>query len=127
RRAGAGSAMNDATRELGAALGIAIMGSVASSQYTTHVDKLTRNLSPEIQEAARTSLADALGAAAKLGGEAGRALTIGTEHAFIDGIHFAVTVGSILAVIAAFAVYRFLPRDRPVERGLVESMEDAAE
>ncbi|HWJ97102.1 MAG TPA: MFS transporter [Acidimicrobiales bacterium] len=130
RRAGAGSAMNDATRELGAALGIAIMGSVASSQYTHHVDKLTASLSPQIQDAARTSLADALGAAAELGGEAGRTLAVGTEHAFIDGIHFAVTVGSILAVIAAFAVYRFLPRDLADEASLhgpVESMEDAAE
>ena len=33
RRAGAGSAMNDATRELGAALGIAVLGSVAASRY----------------------------------------------------------------------------------------------
>src|SRR4051794_1455573 len=35
RRAGAGSAMNDATRELGAALGIALMGSLAASRYTS--------------------------------------------------------------------------------------------
>ena len=32
RRAGAGSAMNDATRELGAALGVAVLGSVAASR-----------------------------------------------------------------------------------------------
>jgi EmrB/QacA subfamily drug resistance transporter len=130
RRAGAGSAMNDATRELGAALGIAIMGSVATSQYTHHVDRLTSNLPPSVQDAARTSLADALGAAAKLPEATGRALTLGTEHAFIDGIHLAVTVGSILAMIAAVAVYRFLPRDLADEASLhgpVESMEDAAE
>jgi hypothetical protein len=30
RRAGAGSAMNDASRELGAALGVAVMGSLAA-------------------------------------------------------------------------------------------------
>ena len=35
RRAGAGSAMNDATRELGAALGIAVLGSVAASRYSS--------------------------------------------------------------------------------------------
>ena len=38
RRAGAGSAMNDATRELGAALGVAVLGSIAASQYTSHLD-----------------------------------------------------------------------------------------
>ena len=36
-RAGAGSAMNDATRELGAALGIAVLGSIAASQYSSHL------------------------------------------------------------------------------------------
>ena len=35
RRAGAGSAMNDATRELGASLGVAVLGSVAASHFTT--------------------------------------------------------------------------------------------
>src|SRR5205823_1910579 len=38
RRAGVGSAMNDATRELGAALGIAVLGSVAASKYAHAVD-----------------------------------------------------------------------------------------
>ena len=37
RRAGAGSAMNDATRELGAALGVAVLGSIAASQYSSHL------------------------------------------------------------------------------------------
>ena len=37
RRAGAGSAMNDATRELGAALGIAVLGSVAASRYDARI------------------------------------------------------------------------------------------
>ena len=35
RRAGMGSAMNDATRELGAALGIAVLGSIAASRYAS--------------------------------------------------------------------------------------------
>ena len=37
RRAGAGSAMNDATRELGAALGVAVLGSVAASRYGAQI------------------------------------------------------------------------------------------
>ncbi len=37
RRAGAGSAMNDATRELGAALGVAVLGSVAASRYSAGI------------------------------------------------------------------------------------------
>ncbi|MEY2571682.1 MAG: hypothetical protein QOE63_2032, partial [Acidimicrobiaceae bacterium] len=46
RRAGAGSAMNDATRELGAALGIAVLGSVAASRYGTGLKSSIASLSP---------------------------------------------------------------------------------
>ena len=130
RRAGAGSAMNDATRELGAALGIAVMGSVAASQYTHAVDKLTRGLPLAAQAAARTSLSDALETARSLPGAAGRALATGAQHAFIDGIHLAVTAGALLALLAAVTVYRYLPRHLGGEASLhgpLESVEDVAE
>lgn len=131
RRAGAGSAMNDATRELGAALGIAVMGSVATSQYTRHLDAVTKRLPAATQAKARESLSDALAAAAKLKDAAqGRALTTGAQHAFISGIHVAVTTGAILAAVAAVVVYKNLPRELADEASLhgpVEAMEDAAE
>ena len=129
-RAGAGSAMNDATRELGAALGIAVMGSVATSQYTHHVDKITAGLSHATQVKARTSLSDALDAAGDLSHAASRALTTGASHAFIDGIHTAVLTGAVLALVAAVIVYRYLPRELADEgalHGPIESMEDVAE
>jgi EmrB/QacA subfamily drug resistance transporter len=110
-RAGAGSAMNDATRELGAGLGIAVMGSIANSQYADHIDELTRGLPESVASAARTSLADAIDAAQHLPHAAREALTVGAQHAFIDAIHVTVSIGGVLAVIAAAAVYRFLPRD----------------
>jgi Na+/melibiose symporter-like transporter len=109
RRAGAGSAMNDATRELGAALGIALMGSLAASQYTANLDKFTKQLSPAIRNKANISLADAQAAAAKLGGALGHALTAAANHAFIDGIQLAVTGGALLALFSAFIVFRNLP------------------
>ena len=59
RRAGAGSAMNDASREFGAALGIAVMGSIAASQFTHALGKLTGALSPAQQEQAGSSIAGA--------------------------------------------------------------------
>ncbi|HEY4377749.1 MAG TPA: MFS transporter, partial [Acidimicrobiales bacterium] len=130
RRAGAGSAMNDATRELGAALGIALMGSVAASQYTGKVDKLTTHLSGATQHAARESLADALTAAGKLHGPAQATLTKGADLAFIDGIHLAVTAGAILALVAAAIVWRYLPKNLAPEtsmHGAVEAMETTAE
>ncbi|HET9729307.1 MAG TPA: DHA2 family efflux MFS transporter permease subunit, partial [Acidimicrobiia bacterium] len=111
RRAGAGSAMNDATRELGAALGIALMGSVAASAYSSSLAGVLRGLPETVKHQARTSLADALAAGARLGGPVGQALISGAQHAFIDGIVLAVTAGAALAAIAAVLVYRTLPRE----------------
>ncbi len=130
RRAGAGSAMNDATRELGAALGIAVMGSIASSQYSSQLAGLTSGLPDAARHAAESSISGALEVAKQLPGSAGETLRVGAETAFVDGLHFAVTAGSLLALGAAFLVWRYLPRqlshDGPMHGGL-EAMEDAAE
>jgi hypothetical protein len=130
RRAGAGSAMNDATRELGAALGIAVMGSVAASQYTHKVDRITAHMSAATRHDARVSIADALQAADKLHEPFKSALTTGAEHAFIDGVHLAVTSGAVLALLAAVIVWRNLPRSLAPEsamHGPIEAMENTAE
>jgi EmrB/QacA subfamily drug resistance transporter len=130
RRAGAGSAMNDATRELGAALGIAVMGSIASSQYSSQLAGLTSGLPEAARHAAESSISGAIQVASQLPGAAGEALKVGAESAFVDGLHFAVTAGSLLALVAAFLVWRFLPRQLAHEgamHGAGEAMEEAAE
>src|SRR4029079_16041850 len=71
RRAGAGSAMNDASRELGAALGIAVMGSIAASQFTNSVNSLTHGLSPALEERASASIGGAIAVADSIGGQGG--------------------------------------------------------
>ncbi len=130
RRAGAGSAMNDTTRELGAAFGIALMGSLAASRYSASLAPVTADLPQAVKRQAGVSLADALGAADKLGGPAGRALAAGAQHAFIDGIQLAVTCGAILAVAAAVVVFRRLPHQAAhgtALEGPIEAMETTAE
>jgi EmrB/QacA subfamily drug resistance transporter len=129
RRAGAGSAMNDATRELGAALGIALMGSLAASQYTSNLASATAHLPAAVRARVDNSLADALGIAQRLP-VGGKALTAAADAAFIDGIRLAVTVGAVLAVAAAFLVVRFLPREAAHATGgesALGAMEVAAE
>jgi Na+/melibiose symporter-like transporter len=130
RRAGAGSAMNDASRELGAALGIAVMGSIAASQFTNSVGSLTHGLSPALQERAGESIAGAIAVADSIGGKAGAALQVGANHAFLEGMHLSVTIGAVLCVISACLVTRYLPRVLSHEgamHGPVEAMEDVAQ
>ena len=109
RRAGAGSAMNDATRELGAALGVAVLGSVAASKYSSVLAGVTAHLPAAAQRQARTSLTNALQVASRLPHSSAVAVRSGAAVAFIDGIHLACVVGAILAVIAAGLVLRYLP------------------
>jgi len=125
RRAGAGSAMNDASRELGAALGIALMGSLAASAYTNNLSKATAHLPVSVQQQASKSLSDALEVAQKMGGAAGRALTAAAQHSFIDGIQLAVTGSAILAVIAAVIVFTKLPPLPTHEEAGAEAVETA--
>jgi EmrB/QacA subfamily drug resistance transporter len=124
------SAMNDATRELGAALGIALMGSLAASRYTASLASVTARLPAGIKHQANVSLADALAAASNLGGSAERALTVGAQHAFIDGIQLAVTAGAVFAAASAVVVFRSLPRQAAHGTGAeraIDAMEVTAE
>jgi len=109
-RAGAGSAMNDATREFGAALGIAVLGSIAASQYTNKLHDAVHVLPASAREAAGASLAGALNAAHQLPGAAADAFTTVARTAFVDGIHLAATFGIALAIAASILTLRFLPR-----------------
>jgi EmrB/QacA subfamily drug resistance transporter len=109
RRAGAGSAMNDATRELGAALGIAVLGSIAASRYTASLDDVAGLLPAASRSSARSSLAGALEAASKLPAAARNLVTTAAQNAFIDGIRLAAVVGVVLALVAAVVVRRNLP------------------
>jgi hypothetical protein len=109
RRAGAGSAMNDATRELGAALGVAVLGSLAASKYTSNLTKVIAPLPAAAQHVARSSLEGALQVAAQLPHAQSLAVTNGAKVAFVDGIHLACLAGVALSVLAAGLVLRYLP------------------
>jgi Na+/melibiose symporter-like transporter len=109
-RAGAGSAMNDATREFGAALGIAVLGSIAASQYTNKLHDAVRVLPASAREAAGSSLAGALNAANHLPGAAADAFATVARTAFVDGVHLAAMFGVVLAIAASILTRRFLPR-----------------
>jgi EmrB/QacA subfamily drug resistance transporter len=111
RRAGAGSSMNDATRELGAALGVAVLGSITATHYAHAIAPTAAKALPaDAAGAATGSLADALGAAGALPGAARATFTAAARQAFLDGVHVSVVVASALAATTALVVLRYLPR-----------------
>jgi EmrB/QacA subfamily drug resistance transporter len=99
---GVGSAMNDLARELGGALGIAVLGSVLQSVYRSHLE--LPGLPASAAERARPSL----GAATHLGPQVQHA----AQQAFVDGMQVAFLYGSVVAVLAAVAVSVLLRRPR---------------
>ena len=109
RRAGAGSAMNDATRELGAALGVAVLGSLAASKYTSRLSSVVAPLSAAARHTARSSLTGALQVASGLPHAQSVSVVNGAKVAFVDGIHIACFGGAALSLCAAALVLRYLP------------------
>src|SRR5690606_35799009 len=84
-KAGVGSAMNDTTRQVGGALGVAVIGSLMSSVYRSNLDTSAVPLPPAATEAARESLGGALAVAAEVG-PAGAPLAEAARLAFVDSM-----------------------------------------
>ena len=118
-KAGVGSAVNDATRELGGTLGVAVIGSVFVSMYVSALDasRAAASVPPELFAQARDSVGAAFVGASALATsnpESARTLVDAASNAFFDGFQ----VGCLVAAGAAFAgaifAVVFLPA-RPIE------------
>ena len=107
-KAGAGSAMNNTTRQLGGALGVALIGSLAASGYASRIGPSLNILPPESRETARHSLGAALRAAKALGPE-GEALAEAARLAFSQALLRAGGAAAVVAIIGAIVALRYIP------------------
>jgi hypothetical protein len=108
-KAGVGSAMNDVNRQVAGALGVAVIGSISSSIYSSKVESATAALPQAAAKAATDSVGGAAAVAAHLPAQASDALTAAAHAAFTDAIGLALLVGSAVAVVGAMLVKRYLP------------------
>jgi EmrB/QacA subfamily drug resistance transporter len=106
-RAGVGSAVNDATRQTGGALGVAVLGSLLATRYGTRIDRL--HLPSRAADAAKESIGGALQAAQQVGGQAGHALADAARAGFTSGIQVATVIGAVVLASAVAVVLWFLP------------------
>ncbi len=107
--AGLGSAINDSGRQVGAALGIGILGALANAGYRSGIGGTVASLSPDLAAAAKRSVGAALEIAAGVGGPAGASLRGAASAAFMDGFGLAMLAGAVLLAAGAVAVLRWLP------------------
>jgi hypothetical protein len=104
-KAGVGSAVNDTTRELGAALGIAVLGTIIGSAYHSAVNLSGAGLSPADRSVAEESIGGAVSVARDLP-NGGPGVLAQAQDAFVDAfrvtnaLSIAITLGAAVVVFA---------------------------
>lgn len=102
-KAGVGSAVNDATREVGGTLGVAVLGSIFTSLYAHHLATTSfRSLPTHVVSAAQDSVATALATVGQApAGRTQRLLLDGVHTSFMSGFHVACIVAAGICLLGA--------------------------
>jgi Na+/melibiose symporter-like transporter len=128
-QAGVGSAVNDTTREIGGALGVAILGSVFSAAFAERMAPVAATLPADAAALARDSIGGAIAVAQQVGGSAGEAITAAARSAFVEGMGLAALIGAAVAVGGAVVAALWLPARADgdaVETAATEPLEGVA-
>ena len=112
-RAGVGSATNDTTREIGCALGVAVLGSVLSSGYRGAIGDQLAGLGPKLNETARDSIGAATVVAHSLPGAAGAEVARIANDAFMSGMSAAMVIAAVVVAAASAVLFAWLPARAP--------------
>jgi EmrB/QacA subfamily drug resistance transporter len=116
-KAGSGSAINNTFRQVGGAIGVAVLGSLLSTTYRNGIDGHLGVLPASDRHAAGESIQATLSLAEKLG-LAGRALVRPANDAFIHAMHITAIGSAAVALAGAAVVLVFLPgKDAAVAAG----------
>jgi len=110
-KAGVGSATNDASREIGGALGIAIGGSVLNQIYQSAL------VIPESFSGSKEVLMSSFPATMRIGAETGGAdgamLIASAREAFVEGMIGSCYITAAVAILAAIIVWTMMPDENP--------------
>ncbi|WUD78908.1 MFS transporter [Streptomyces sp. NBC_00510] len=108
QKAGSGSAVNNTFRQVGGAMGVAVLGSLLSTTYRNGIDGHLGVLPASDRHAAGESLQATLTVAEKLG-PVGRALVRPAKDSFIHAMHLTALGSAAVALVGALVVLAFLP------------------
>jgi DHA2 family multidrug resistance protein-like MFS transporter len=104
-RAGSAAAIGETSYQLGAGVGIALLGSVMNHAYAPRA----AGLDSADRAAAGRSLGEAYTVADRVGGPPGAALRHAARQSFVTGLHLTLLVSAVLLLCGAVAALR-LPR-----------------
>ncbi|GAB3011504.1 MFS transporter [Mycobacterium bourgelatii] len=108
QKQGVASAVNDATREVGGAMGIALAGSILASSYHHHVAGALVGLPEPVRGPASDSLAKALAVAHQLGPD-GLQLAERSKEAFVAATNNSYLVMAVIVAVASVFVTILAP------------------
>jgi hypothetical protein len=108
-KSGVASAMNDVTREVGGALGTAVIGSLIASLYSSRIADAVAQLPATMQSAAQDSIGKANAIAGQLPASQGADLRDAAASAFTEALGLGFAVAAACAIVAAIVVKVLLP------------------
>jgi DHA2 family multidrug resistance protein-like MFS transporter len=117
-QAGGAAAIGETSYQLGAGIGIALLGSVMNAAYAPGLAGVP-GVPSATSAAASHSLGEAYEVAAQLGGPAGAALRQAARDSFVHGLHVTLLVSAVLLLLGAVMALR-LPRVMQCEEPAVE-------
>jgi EmrB/QacA subfamily drug resistance transporter len=113
-RAGAGSALTNTARQVGVALGTAVLGSILANAYHSALNPTLAHLPATARGAAGGSIEATQAVAARLG-SAGDFLLGPANNAFVSAMHVTTIVAAAISLAGAIVVLRWMPGlSRPV-------------
>lgn len=107
-KAGSASALSNTFRQVGGALGIAVLGSVLSTAYRNGIEDKLTPLPSGLRHTAGESIEATLGIAEKLGPR-GEPLVGAANDSFLHAMHVTAVCGAGVALIGVVIVWLFLP------------------
>ena len=110
-QAGAGSAVNDVTRQIGGTLGVAVIGSIYSTIYLQHLNRSAAlaALPPAAKDTARQGLAQGLAVAGHAPSQVGATIKNTVSDGFVSGLHAGCLTAAAICLLGAIAVALVLP------------------
>ena len=114
-KAGQGSAVNDATREVGGTLGVAVIGSVFASVYAAALGdrpawgEVPAGLLEQAEDGVGLALGISEGVSAQVGPEVAAALADGAITSFMDGLQAGCLVAAGVTLVGAVMAATLLP------------------
>jgi EmrB/QacA subfamily drug resistance transporter len=108
--AGVGSAVNDVSRELGGALGVAVIGTIVNGLYSSNVaGSLAGSAPPRLLEVAREGIGGAVVASTGVAERSVGSFLDAANRAFVDAIRTGFRISAAILVATLVAALTLLP------------------